>query len=79
MGRRGQITLPRDVRKRLHLSEGQRIAFVIKGDDVTLQPLTARLRNLRGSVRVDGPQEFDEVRQAVKEMRATGDEQSHDG
>jgi len=79
MGRRGQITLPRDVRERLHLSEGQRIAFVIKGDDVTLQPLTATLRNLRGSVRVNGPQDFDEVRQAVKEMRATGGEQSRDG
>lgn len=79
MGRRGQITLPRDVRERLGLSEGQRIAFVIKGDDVTLQPLTATLRNLRGSVRVDGPQDFNEVRQAVKEMRMTGDEQSHDG
>lgn len=78
MGRRGQITLPRDVRERLNLSEGQRIAFVIKGDDVTLQPLTATLRNLRGSVQVKGLQDFDEVRQAVKEMRATGDKRSHD-
>lgn len=78
MGRRGQITLPRDVRERLHLSEGQRIAFVIKGDEVTLQPLIATLRNLRGSVQVSGPQDFDEVRQAVKEMRAMGDEQRHD-
>lgn len=79
MGRRGQITLPREVRERLHLLEGQRIAFVVKGDDVTLQPLTATLRNLRGSVQVEGPQDFDVVRQTVKEMRASEDEPRDDG
>ena len=74
IGRRGQITLPREVRERLQLFEGQRIAFVVKGDNLTLQPLTSSLRNLRGSVRVDGPQDFDEVRAAVKAGRAlTGD------
>lgn len=79
MGRRGQITLPREVRERLHLLEGQRIAFVIKGDDVTLQPLTTTLRSLRGSVKVEGPQDFDEVRRAVKEMRAAPSEPRNDG
>lgn len=79
MGRRGQITLPREVRERLHLLEGQRIAFVVKGEDITLQPLTATLRDLRGSVRVDGPQDFDEVREAVKEMRANRGKPRDDG
>lgn len=79
MGRRGQITLPREVRERLHLLEGQRIAFVVKGEDITLQPLTATLRDLRGSVRVDGPQDFDEVREAVKEMRASRGKPRDDG
>lgn len=79
IGRRGQITLPREVRERLHLLEGQRIAFVVKGDDITLQPLTATLRNLRGSVQVDGPQDFDEIRQAVKEMRVAKSEPRDDG
>lgn len=74
MGRRGQITLPKEVRERLHLLEGQTIAFVIKGDNVTLQPLTTTLRDLRGFVHVEGPQDFDEVRQAVKELQANTDE-----
>lgn len=81
IGRRGQITLPREIRERLHLLEGQRIAFVIKGDEVTLQPLTTTLRNLRGSVRVDGPQpqDFEEVRRAVKEARALEGAPGKDG
>ena len=79
MGRRGQITLPREVRERLHLLEGQRIAFVVKGEDITLQPLTATLRDLRGSVQIDGPQDFDAVRQAVKELRASKGKPQGDG
>ena len=70
LGRRGQLTLPREVRERLQLEEGQRVAFVVKGDDVTLQPLVNTLRSLRGSVEVDGPQDFEQVRAAVKAARA---------
>ena len=70
VGRRGQITLPREVRARLQLEEGQRLAFVIKGDEVTLQPLTSTLRSLRGSVKVEGPQDFEQVRASVKAARA---------
>ncbi|MDZ7800098.1 MAG: AbrB/MazE/SpoVT family DNA-binding domain-containing protein [Trueperaceae bacterium] len=70
LGRRGQLTLPREVRERLRLEEGQRIAFVIKGDEVVLQPLTTTLRDLRGSVQVAEPQDFDVVRETVKRARA---------
>lgn len=66
LGKRGQITLPRDVRERLRLIEGQQIAFVVKGNDVTLQPLRASLRDLRGSVTVTGPQDFERIREDVK-------------
>jgi AbrB family looped-hinge helix DNA binding protein len=70
LGRRGQITLPRDVREHLGLTEGQRVAFVFKGDEVTLHPLTRGLRQLRGSVHVDVPQDFEQIREAVKRSRA---------
>lgn len=70
IGRRGQITLPRDVRERLRLVEGQRVAFVVKGDDITLQPLNSSLRSLRGSVKVEGPQDFAVIRSLVKTSRA---------
>ena len=78
LGRRGQITLPRDVRERLQLEEGQRVAFVLKGDDVTLQPLVGTLRSLRGFVQVDGPQDFEQVRAAVKAARVRSGHEAED-
>ena len=66
VGRGGQITLPRDVRERLQLEQGHSVAFVEKGGEITLQPLSRSLRDLRGSVSVDEPQDFDAVREAVK-------------
>ena len=79
LGRRGQLTLPREVRERLRLEEGQRVAFVVKGDNVTLQPLVNTLRSLRGSVEVDGPQDFEHVRAAVKATRAKPEVDDDDG
>lgn len=76
VGRRGQITLPRDVREHLGLTEGQRIAFVFKGDAVTLQPLASSLRQLRGSVKVDAPQDFESIRSVVKEARTSSETES---
>ena len=41
VGRRGQITLPKEVRERLSLEEGQRLAFVSTEEGVTLLPMTS--------------------------------------
>jgi len=70
IGRRGQITLPRSIRHRLGLTEGDRVAFVRRGDEVVLQPLAQTLLDLRGSVPVSGPQDFDAIRQQVQAIRA---------
>ena len=67
VGRRGQITIPRVIRRRLNLQEGDRIAFVHQDDQVILQPLTKTLLDLRGSVPVSGPQDFPAIRQQVIE------------
>lgn len=72
VGRRGQITLPKEVRERLSLQEGQRLAFVITEEGVTLQPMVETLRDMRGVVTVDGPQDFDAVRGEVRRRRALG-------
>lgn len=63
IGRRGQITLPRMVRRRLRLQEGDRVAFVPFGERFLLQPIGKTLLDLRGSVPVEGPQDFDALRQ----------------
>lgn len=65
IGRRGQMTVPRVIRRLLDLQEGDRIAFITRGDEVILQPLTHTLLDLRGSVPVAGPQDFAAVREAV--------------
>ena len=70
IGRRGQITLPKEVRRHTQLREGDRIAFIVEGGRVIIQPLTQTLRELRGSVQVIGPQDFDAVRQQVLTGRA---------
>jgi len=63
VGRRGQITLPRAIRRMMNLTEGDRIAFIRQGDGVILQPLTHTLLDLRGSIPVSDPQDFGAIRQ----------------
>ena len=70
IGRRGQLTIPKAVRQSLGLAEGDHVAFVEHGGDVVLRPVRQSLRDLRGSVPVDGPQDFDAVRDAVQSDRA---------
>lgn len=70
IGRRGQITLPREVRRRMKANEGDQIAFIIDGDQVVIKPITQTLLDLRGSVPVSGEQNFDAVRKQVLAERA---------
>lgn len=70
VGRRGQIVLPKEVRLKIKVAEGDQIAFVIDGEQVVIKPLTHSLLDLRGRVRVSGKQEFDLIRNQVKAKRA---------
>ena len=72
IGRRGQITIPRAVRNWLQIDEGDRIAFIQQGDRVLIQPLTQTLLDLRGSIAVDGPQNFGVIRQYVLSAHGRG-------
>ena len=70
VGRRGQITLPKDIRRQLNIREGDRIGFLQRGEEIVLQPLSQTLFELRGSVPVSGPQDFTAIRKQVREIRA---------
>jgi AbrB family looped-hinge helix DNA binding protein len=70
VGRRGQVTLPRAIRRRLNLQEGDRVAYVSRGEEVVLLPLTRTLLDLRGSVPLSEPQDFDAIRRKVVEEHA---------
>lgn len=65
VGRRGQTTIPKEVRERADLEEGDRVAFVRRGDEVILVPLRRTLLDARGSVAVSGPQDFERIRRQV--------------
>lgn len=70
IGRRGQMTVPRAIRRSLNLQEGDRVAFIRRGDEVVLQPLTNTLLDLRGSVPVTEPQDFAAIRDQVIQEHA---------
>ena len=70
IGRRGQITIPREIRRKLGLNQGDQITVIAEGEQVILRPVTETLMDLRGSVRVSEPQDFDEIRRQVIAERA---------
>ena len=62
----GQVTIPPDVRKALHLNEGDRVDFVIEaGGTVRLVPVTASITDLKGMLppaeRILSLEEMDEA------------------
>ena len=70
VGRRGQISIPRNIRQTLNLHEGDRLAFIQRGDEVILQPLHQTLADFRGSVPVSEPQDFDAIRREVLDNKS---------
>ena len=49
---KGQITIPLEVRRALHLREGDRVAFRIHEDGVVeIEPEIADVRSLRGALK----------------------------
>jgi AbrB family looped-hinge helix DNA binding protein len=58
MTSKGQVTVPKEVRQRLGLRQGMRVAFVVEGDHAVLRPATpdrARPASGFGMVKVSGP------------------------
>jgi antitoxin PrlF len=70
---KGQITLPADVRKSLHLKPGDRVDF-IRNDagNFEIKARTGQLSNLRGIVKPDFPVTGEDIDRWIKEARAAG-------
>ena len=52
MTSKGQITVPKSVRDRLHLSAGDKVEFMVDEDGtVCLIPVTSTVRQLKGMIR----------------------------
>jgi AbrB family looped-hinge helix DNA binding protein len=70
IGRRGQITIPNEIRYQIGLKEGDRLALICEGNQMILLPIKDTLLDLRGSVPVSGPQDFERIRRLVTTARA---------
>ncbi len=66
VSRKGQATIPKEIREYLRIREGDRVAFVQKNNEVMIRPVKETLLDMRGSVKVEEPQDFQEIRKVVK-------------
>lgn len=71
------MTLPRDVRARYGLEEGQSVAFVVKNGELTLVPLRKTLFDFKGAVQSRETSDIEAIREQVAadqaERVATGE------
>jgi AbrB family looped-hinge helix DNA binding protein len=79
--RKGQITLPIELRRRFDLREGDRVSFEIAEDDarIIVQPLLpVHVRTYGVAPRRDTPIDLDEARREFAESRARAYEELDD-
>lgn len=59
------MTLPRDVRTRYGIEEGQSVAFVVKNGELTLVPLRKTLFDFKGAVQPRETSDMEAIRAQV--------------
>ncbi len=65
---KGQTTIPKRIRERLHLKPGDRVLFFERKGEVVLQPVRHTLLDLKGSVESKKtPEDFEKIREDVKQ------------
>ena len=65
--RKGQVTIPKEIREHLKAKEGEKVLFVMRGEEVVLKVVRGNVLDLRGSVRpTKRPADFNAIRRAVK-------------
>lgn len=65
IGRRGQVVLPRYIRRQLGLREGDRILLIPEAEQVIMRRLPETFSDLKGSIGIPTVQDFDSMRQEV--------------
>jgi len=67
---KGQATIPKEIRERLGIQPGDRVAFILRGDEVILRPIKGTLLDLRGSIEPRRrPEDLERVRAEVRRRR----------
>jgi AbrB family looped-hinge helix DNA binding protein len=70
---RGQMTIPKEVRKTLDLKPSGKVIIVVDGDRAILKPLRGNILGIGGSIEIPGsekPVDFRRVRQEVRKKVA---------
>lgn len=70
---KGQMTIPKEVRKALNLRPSEKVIIVVEGNRAILQPLKGNLLDIGGSVKItdrEKPVEFKKVREEVRKRVA---------
>ena len=66
--RKGQVTIPKAIRDCLGVKEGEKVLFVMRGEDVVLKVIKGTILDLKGSVQPSAhPEDFSKIRQAVRQ------------
>ncbi|MBE8538723.1 AbrB/MazE/SpoVT family DNA-binding domain-containing protein [Geoglobus acetivorans] len=42
VGKKGQVTIPKEIRDRFGLKEGEKVIFEVKGDEIVMRPERSR-------------------------------------
>jgi len=65
---KGQLTIPKAVRNRLHLRAGDKVEFVFHENSVEMIPVTGSVRDLKGMVaKPERTVSLEEMDQAIRE------------
>jgi len=67
VGPRGQITIPKSLRKWMNIKPGDSVTLTTIDDYVMLRPVTKTLFDMVGSIPVDGPLDFDALQEEIKQ------------
>jgi antitoxin PrlF len=71
MSSKGQVVIPSDVRKKLGLTQGSVLRFLVEGDSVRLLPASCEVQRLKG--RLVAPSRavsIDDMNAAIRERRS---------
>jgi len=50
MTSRGQITIPVEIRDKLHLQTGNKLEFLLEGDQILILPINQSIKKLKGAL-----------------------------
>lgn len=70
---KGQMTIPKEVRKRLNLKPSEKVIIVVEGDQAVIKPLRGNILDIGGSIEIpkkEKPIDFRKVREQVRKRVA---------